>query len=158
MLDDESSTRGGYVHFEVLLPGYLQQDKLVVKEQEQLHFAHYHRWAEPLEKGIARYLSQYITIDANQSAAQVKVEVTKLHGSVTGQLFLSGRWQLTELKKNRQGDALTKTTSWRSFNYILNQAQAGYPAMVTAIEQSLNILAKDIEAELKSSQVSTPTI
>lgn len=91
----------------VAVAPYLKQPGLVVEtETHQVRPARYHRWAEPLEEGLHRFLraeiSKALGTDLSDDATQrtewdyaVEVGVDQLHGTLSGEALLAASWRIT---------------------------------------------------------------
>jgi len=140
----------------VTVPPYLDRPQLVTRtSRAKLVLADLDQWAAPLHDTIARVLAENLslliptervvlapwsrTIDPEY---QVTVEVLQFDRSPGGEVVLAARWSLLD----RDGKARVLRTS------RLSQAAGGtdYEAAVMAMGRTLETLARDIVATLRS--------
>ena len=89
---------------------YLGEPGLVIETQaRQVRSARYHRWAEPLDEGLRRFLQAQISealgydIGADKTqqkrwARTVEVRIDRLHGTLDGEAVLVARWRIVPKK------------------------------------------------------------
>lgn len=127
-----------WVRVKVDLPVFLKQENIVIESAEsELTFAHYHRWAEPLDEMIERHISNQLLLKKPNSSEQkeriIQLKIERLVGSVSGEVYLSGYWQWN------------KTTNQRHyFDIIKKQNKTGYQAFVLTVSGLLNELVTQI--------------
>jgi uncharacterized lipoprotein YmbA len=140
----------------VLVPGYLNRMQIVTRNaDDEVEISNYHRWAEPLEAGIAQVLANDLAMQIgseriavfpwrgriNQALDyQVAVVVLRFEGSPGRQVTLDARWRLV----GRDGKELVlKRTT-------LNEpvTQDGYQSLVLGMNRVLRTLAHEIAAEI----------
>src|SRR5215475_13402832 len=140
----------------VTVPPYLDRPQLVTRtSRAKLALADFDQWAGPLPDTIARVLAGNLslliptervvlhpwprTIDPDY---QVTVEVLQFDRGPGGEVVLAARWSLLD----RDGKALVLRTA------RLSQAAGGadYEATVTAMGRTLEALARDMAATLRS--------
>ena len=83
-------------------PEYLNQPQLVMQlADHQLHYAHFHMWAEPLQSGFSKALltdleqtgsnTRFVGIQSGvKQALQLQLEVDYFHANSEGKVTLSG--------------------------------------------------------------------
>jgi uncharacterized protein len=140
----------------VLVPGYLNRLQIVTRNaDDEVEISTYHRWAEPLEAGIAQVLANDLAMQIgseriavfpwrgriNQTLDyQVAVVVLRFEGSPGRQVTLDARWRLV----GRDGRELVlKRTTIRE-----PVARDGYQALVLGMNQVLGALAHEIATEI----------
>lgn len=134
----------------VMVANYLNSNALVLQTSDvALHKTQQHQWAEALDQQLTRLLVQHlaqslpnyrITERAPQTPhARVLVQVEQFHGSVQGTVFVSGKFHLTTAEGIIQ----------QQFHWQLPQAEAGYPALVSALGQGWQQLASQITSLLR---------
>ncbi|MEM6707749.1 MAG: PqiC family protein [Pseudomonadota bacterium] len=133
----------------VSLPDYLATRGIVVAVgMEQVRAANQHRWAEPLDVGVARYLGEALRgrlaengADAGREAAsggalRLDLTIQRLHGSTAGPLVLTLDWVL----RGRTGEEQAQGR----FVHRVEQRQPGYPALVQAHRAALDAFAAEL--------------
>jgi uncharacterized lipoprotein YmbA len=142
----------------VILPGYLARSQIVVRTgADQVELSMFHRWAEPLEDGIARILADEIGaqvpterivmfpwrgVVARSLQYQVVVAVVRFDGRPGGDVTLDTRWRIL----GRDGNELAVRRS----TVIETVAGKGYEPMVAAMARTLNTLGREIAAEIRT--------
>jgi uncharacterized lipoprotein YmbA len=144
----------------VIIPGYLDRTQIVTRTTvDHVHLATFHRWAEPLENGIARILGEEVAarvpterivmfpwrgLIGQSLKYQVVLAVVRFDGHLDGDVTLDTRWRI--LGKN--GDELSygRTTLTES------AAGSGYDPMIAAMSRTLVILGQEIAAEIRTLQ------
>jgi uncharacterized lipoprotein YmbA len=132
---------------------YLDRKGIVLETSPgQVDTAKHHRWADPLNFSIRRYLQVALTQETAQNIAstfepnsdvetRVDVFVHQLHGSVTGTVKLVAEWQI------RSTDSGEVTASGQ-FSAAETIAGDGYGEVVQAHAKLLDQLASSISAKL----------
>jgi len=97
----------------VTLPGYLDRQEIVTRiAQNQVRLSEYDRWAEPLEEGVARVVSQNVAsilraeritsypwpID-RKPLYQIELEVLRFETNNAQEAHLAARWTLRHTRK-----------------------------------------------------------
>lgn len=133
------------VKLTVSIADYLKNDNLVVENNlNQLQFAHYHRWAQPVDLAIKQYLQKRL-IQLNEvqksytntsTTMSYRLSIERLHGTESGQVFLSGVWRI-----GGEGN------SAHYFNYETKQTAAGYTNLIFSMAELLDKLANDMTAK-----------
>jgi uncharacterized protein len=142
----------------VIVPSYLDRTQIVTRTaSDQVDLSMFHRWAEPLEDGIARILAEQIGagvptervvmfpwrgVDARAIQYQVVVGVLRFDGRPGGNITLDTRWRI--LGKGGEELALRRST------LIETAAGPGYEPMVAAMSRALVILGQEVAAEIRA--------
>jgi len=142
----------------VIMPGYLDRTQVVTRAgHDRVKLATFHRWAEPLENGIARILADEIGarvptdrvvmfpwrgIVARAIQYQVVVAVDRFDGSLDGDVTLDARWRI--LGKNGNEVAFSRSTITETV------AGSGYDPMVAAMSRTLVALGQEIATEIQT--------
>ena len=142
----------------VLIPGYLDRLQMVTRgANDELEISTFHRWAEPLDSGIAETLADNLAAQiGNERIAvfpwrggvarvldyQVTVVVLRFDGSPGRQVTLDARWRL--LGKEGRELALKRST--------INEpiTGGGYEPLVRGMNRAIAALAREIGSELQS--------
>jgi uncharacterized lipoprotein YmbA len=140
----------------VTVPPYLDRPQLVTRtSRAKLALADFDQWAGPLADTIARVLAEDLSLliptervvlypwsRALDPDYQVTVEVLQFDRGPGGEVVLAARWSLLD----RDGKELVLRTA------RLSQAAGGtdYEAAVTAMGRTLEALARDMAATLRS--------
>ena len=132
------------IDLQVNLAEYLKQDSIVVENNaSELTFANNHRWAEPLEQLTSRYLNKALLLAGNAkftSDKKLVINIERLYGSASGQVYLSGFWQ-----------AYSETsphTQRYYFDFKLKQSESGYKSLVDTSAVLLSQLASQINQNM----------
>lgn len=147
-----SSGTRSVVHLKpVTVAPYLGQKGLVLQTGDsEIKVAKHHRWAEPLDDAVARYLQVGV---ANQAAvtvesaplvseregATVTVRINQFHGTESGRVRLVADWRVAYAEAG---------TALHNFDETVTQAGDGYPALVDAHAVLLDQLAAAIAESL----------
>lgn len=139
----------------VQLASYLKRSELVLQVgPQELRPARYHRWAEPLDQNIRRYLRDRLSaevsvdVDANSRRRdrwdlQISLAVEEFHGTLEGQVLLTASWDVERLHDTahvvRGRARLTES-----------QSRDGYAALVDAKSRLLDKLAQRVATDLKA--------
>ena len=142
----------------VIMPSYLERVQIVTRTgADQVDLSQYHRWAEPLEDGVARILAEEISarvpterivvfpwrgIVARAITNQVVVTVLRFDGRPGGEVTLDTRWRI--LGKNGEELALRRSTLTET------AAGPGYEPMVAAMSRAVVILGQEVAAEIRA--------
>lgn len=133
------------------LPDYLKQPSLVLQlSNHQLHYSHFHMWAEPLQSSFLEALTQdlnninsrlhYFVIAASSqetSSDVVFVKVNAFHATHQSQAILTGTYWL-------QGKDVTDQIAEHNFNLTVALNQDGYEHAVEQMRKSVSQLAQKI--------------
>src|SRR5262245_8123573 len=140
------------------MPGYLNRIQIVTRTgTDQVEISVFHRWAEPLEDGIARILANEIGarvptdrivifpwrgVVARSLHYQVIVAVMRFDGPQGGDITLDTRWRI--LGTDRNDLAFRRTT-------VTEPAVGqGYEPMIAAMHHALVTLGQEIAAEIQA--------
>ena len=135
---------------------YLKRSEIMLQiGPNEVRPAAQHRWAEPLEDGIRRYLRARLSselqtnVDTNlrrQSAWrwQVEVVIDTLHGSTVGSVTLAAHYYLTQPGANDGAPP----THHGTVAVQQDQDGVGYPALVVAHTRLLDLLARRIAGDV----------
>ena len=142
----------------VIMPGYLDRTQVVTRTgHDRVKLATFHRWAEPLESGIARILAdelgarvptdRVVMFPWRGSVArtiqyQVVVAVDRFDGSLDGDVTLDARWRI--LGKNGAEVAFSRSTITETV------AGSGYDPMVAAMSRALVALGQEIATKIQT--------
>ena len=142
----------------VLIPAYLDRVQMVTRgTNDEPEISTYHRWAEPLESGIAEVLANNLSaqIGSERIAVfpwrggvarvldyQVIVVVLRFDGSPGRQVTLDARWRL--LGKDNRELVLKRST--------INEpiTGEGYQPLVHGMNLAIATLAREIGSEIES--------
>jgi uncharacterized lipoprotein YmbA len=140
----------------VLVPGYLNRMQIVTRNAaDEVEISTYHRWAEPLQAGVAQVLANDLAMQIGSERIavfpwrgridqaldyQVVVVVLRFEGSPGRQVTLDARWRL--VGKDGKELVLKRTTISEPV------ARDGYQALVLGMNQVLGALAHEIAAEI----------
>jgi uncharacterized lipoprotein YmbA len=142
----------------VLIPGYLDRVQIVTRgAEDEVELSPYHRWAEPIESGIAKVVADNLALLVGSERIavfpwrggvarlldyQVVIVVLRFEGAPGRQVTLDARWRL--LGKAGQELVLKRST--------INEPviAEGYQPLVRGMNQALAALAREIAAEIQS--------
>lgn len=140
------------------LPEYLAQPSLVLQlSDHQLHYSHFHIWAEPLKLGLAQALSH--DLNSNDSEvnfivntelradlkADIIIKISAFQATHQAQVILTGSYTINREKASPQSDIIN------NFNLVVDLKENGYPHAVEKMRQVTLLLAKDISANIAKS-------
>jgi uncharacterized protein len=142
----------------VIIPAYLNRSHIVTRTGgDQVELSMFHRWAEPLEDGIARILADEIgarvpterivvfpwrgTV-ARGLQYQVVVAVVRFDGGAGGDVTLDARWRI--LGKDGGELAIRRSTTSETAK------GSGYDPIVAAMSRTLAVLGQEIAAEIRT--------
>ena len=142
----------------VIMPGYLDRTQIVTRSgPDRVKLASFHRWAEPLESGIARIVADEIGarvptdrvvmfpwrgIVARAIQYQVVIAVDRFDGTLDGDVTLDARWRILD----RKGDEVAFSRS----TITEKVAGSGYDPMVAAMSRTLVVLGQEITNAIRS--------
>jgi uncharacterized lipoprotein YmbA len=145
----------------VTIAPYLKRAEVMLQvAPQELRPARYHRWAEPLNENIRRYLRDRLSADlqTNVDASvrfrerwqlQIDVVVEELHGLLEGGAVLNAYYDVVPKgnpENTRRGHVSAR----------VEQSAPGYPALVDAQSELLDQLAGRIADDVKAIQPSPP--
>ncbi len=152
-LEVVSGSRSAVLLKPVQVAPYLDQDGVVLQTgPAEIRAARQHRWAEPLDESLSRYLQVGIANAADRPVEtapilseddrqKIVISVHQLHGSEDGSVRLVADYVVeNEAGERRLG----------SFDERIRQASDGYPALVAAHGSLLDQLSAEIAAELEA--------
>ena len=140
------------------LPEYLAQPSLVLQlSDHQLHYSHFHIWAEPLKLGLAQALSH--DLNSNDSKvnfivntelradlkADIIIKISAFQATHQAQVILTGSYIINTEKASPQSDTIN------NFNLVVDLKENGYPHAVEKMRQVTLLLANDISANIAKS-------
>jgi uncharacterized lipoprotein YmbA len=114
------------------IASYLDQDGIVLQTSStEIHSGRQHKWAEPLDKAIHRYLQVAISNQADvvvevaplttsEPKSEIQVRIHQLHGSTDGDVRLVAEWAVSS-----EG-----TEQIHQFDRSMEQSEDGYAALV----------------------------
>ena len=137
------------------LPDYLRQPSLVLQiSSHQLHYSHFHMWAEPLQNSFTQALAQdlnnlasrfhYIVTPAkNQATAAttVVINITAFHATHQSQALLTGTYWL-------QGKGVKNREKEHNFTLTVALNKNGYEHAVEQLRKVITSLAQKITDSL----------
>jgi len=127
---------------QVVLPQYLNQASIAMLiDQNQLHYARYHVWAEDLSSAITKQLKQVIAQQNSvPSATKVIVEIDHFYPTEQSEVILAGHYWL---KKSNTDPQLV------NFSFKQGLKADGYAQAVLQMQQLVVLLADDIIEQSK---------
>lgn len=138
----------------IYLAEFLQQSNLVQQiSANQLEYAAYHFWAEPLDKSLEKVLANELNQVAvatvittkdprsKQAEVELRVEFQQFLPSYQGNVLAKGQYWLVDKKLNE-----IKTDS---FNYEIALEQDGYEHAVARLQLAVGLLAEEIAQALQ---------
>jgi len=139
------------------LPTLLERPQIVTRMGDnELTFAEFDRWAEPLDENIYRVLTENMSILLNtgyvydypwKSAAridyQVAIDVIRFDVTADGETFLVARWTIYD------GDGRNVLMKKKS-HFEKSVATKEYPSFVSALNRDLNDFSREIAGAIKS--------
>ncbi|HXJ82731.1 MAG TPA: PqiC family protein [Candidatus Methylomirabilis sp.] len=142
----------------VIMPGYLDRTQIVTRGgPDRVKLATFHRWAEPLENGIARIHADEIGarvptdrivtfpwrgVVARAIEYQVVLAVDRFDGTLDGDVTLDTRWRIL----GRNGDELAFSRS----TITETVTGSGYDPMIAAMSRTLVVLGQEIATEIRA--------
>lgn len=134
----------------IVLADYLRQSGVIMQtDNNQIRAAHYHRWGEPLQRGVRRSLAQQLSVtlpeyriesaqrDERRLSYRLDVEIERFHATEDGRAVLSGRWTLYRIDDR-------SILASKRFNLSDTIADSGYPTAVSAQSGLLSALGRGI--------------
>lgn len=133
----------------IQLADYLDTDRIVVQLDDiTLHPARDHLWVDNLSQELRRGLRTRLAsrlkntavVDPQpglaSSARSLNITIDQFHGQMQGYAVISGQWQLSGT-----GQA---ASPGQTFKFSTALAENGYPALVRALGQDLDLLCDQI--------------
>lgn len=143
------------------LPDYLAQPNLVLQlANHQLHYSHFHMWAEPLSVGLVQALTDDLNNTNDQlnfilsseinslKQADVLIKITAFQATHQSQVILAGSYTL-KLKGLAQKESVNITKN--DFKFTVNLKSNGYLHSVGKMREIISLLAQNISKTLKAS-------
>ncbi|MFV0278030.1 MAG: membrane integrity-associated transporter subunit PqiC [Parahaliea sp.] len=130
---------------QVILPAYLQRDEMVLMiSSNEIKPARHHRWGEPLERNIQRYLRQQLARHladlAGTGAIHITLELDELLGNLDGVVYLRGNYRIA-----REGGEPVEG----HLEFSVQQERDGYDGLVAAHQVLLDRSAAAMVAALR---------
>jgi uncharacterized protein len=139
------------------LPPYVDRPQIVTQTAgNELNINEFNRWAEPLHGNFTRVMAENLglLLGTDQVFAfpwggsvaidyQVKVEVAKFIGQLGGESSLVARWSIL-------GDKGRKVLLTRRSQLQVVSSDARYDSLVTAMNQTLTDLSREIAGAIRS--------
>jgi len=142
----------------VMMPGYLDRSQIVIRTgADTVEILTFHRWAEPLEDGIARVLAEEVAarvptervvifpwrgVVARTIQYQVVVAVLHFDGRPGSDVTLDARWRILA--------ADGRELAFRRSTVIQGVERSGYEPMVAAMGRALSTLGQEIATEIRA--------
>ena len=140
----------------VLIPDYLDRTPLCVRDSgHEVTYAEFHRWAEPLDAGIARVLVENLSLLLNtaridvfpwQTPApadfQVRIMLIRFDGEPGGQAELKAHWSLSAAGQEKP--------VFETMTSIVEPVEScTYEALVKAQNKALEKLGREIAGAIQ---------
>jgi uncharacterized lipoprotein YmbA len=150
-----SGSRSAVLLKPVAVAPYLDQKGIVLQTSgSEVQVAKHHRWAEPLDESVGRYLQVSIANQAEiavesaplttvEEEATVTVRINQMHGTESGRVRLVADWKV---------DRADKESMLFYFDESVTQSVDGYPALVEAHGDLLDELGGAIAESLAAAQ------
>ncbi len=136
---------------QISVPAYLQRDELLVLiSPREVRPARQHRWAEPLQQGIGRYLRDRLeaslATDSSkaQSPLRVDIHIDELLGTLDGKITLKARYRVSDSATRNS------TATEHRIESQFAQQEDGYDGLVSGYETALDNLAESIAKTVKA--------
>jgi uncharacterized lipoprotein YmbA len=142
----------------VIIPAYLDRSQIVTRRgPDHVELSMFHRWAEPLEDGIARVLGEEIGARvpterivmfpwrgavAQALQYQVVIAVLRFDGRAGAHVTLDTRWRIL----GQDGGELAFGRS----TVVEATADSGHEALVAAMTRTVRSLGQEIAAEIRA--------
>lgn len=154
----ETNEHSSFVTLKLMeLPDYLKQPSLVLQlSDHQLHYSHFHMWAEPLQVSLAQSLIQdlntadnnfhYLTESVPSETAvktELVVKITAFHATHQSQALLAGSYWLQYNNVHKEGKKYP-------FKLTLTLDIDGYPHAVEQMRKTVVLLANEIVTNLNN--------
>jgi uncharacterized lipoprotein YmbA len=139
------------------IPGFLDRPQIVTRDsKDQLHFAEFDRWVEPLGESIKRVLAENFILQLpgvnallypwNPSLPvkyTVIMEIIRLEAQLDSEAVLVVNWSVLEAQKKEV--LLTRQSTYRT-----HVAKAGYSSVVGAVSKLVAMLSIEIAQSMES--------
>jgi uncharacterized lipoprotein YmbA len=142
----------------IIIPAYLDRRQIVIRTgTDQVELSAFHRWAEPLEDGMARILAEEIAarvptervvtfpwrgVAARAIQYQVVVTVVRFDGQQGGDVTLDTRWRILDPRGEER--------VFRRFTVIDTVKGQGHEPIVAAMTRALVSLGREIALEIRA--------
>jgi uncharacterized protein len=142
----------------VIIPAYLDRQQIVTRTgTDQVELSAFHRWAEPLEDGMARILAEEIGarvptervvtfpwrgVVARAIQYQVVVTVVRFDGQPGGDVTLDTRWRIL--------DPHGEEHAFRRSTVIETVKGPGHEPIVAAMTRAVVSLSREIALEIRA--------
>lgn len=147
---------GTTVHLrQVTLPGYLETNKIAIRNGSQIEYVLLDQWSEPLNQSVTRVIGEVIQQVAmpaqlsvwpeprNRDARYIlQVNFRRMEGQADGRIAVVGTWQLIESKDH----TLIRSGSFSETNE--RYTPGDYAALVQALNQALTRVSSSIVSQL----------
>ncbi len=135
----------------IKIPGYLNRPQIVTQDKNnQMRFAQFHRWAEPLNEGLTRVIKENISrilsraqivsypLDFPSNVAfRLDMELTRFELDISGELFLVVQWAVIDV-------GYPKNTVIKRSEFRLPVDGNNYPGAVNAVSAACASLSGQI--------------
>ncbi|HSI45620.1 MAG TPA: ABC-type transport auxiliary lipoprotein family protein [Methylophilus sp.] len=138
----------------IQLADYLDSDRIVVQLDDiTLHPARDHLWVDNLSQELSRGLRTRLSSRLPDTAVvdplpgtplntnSLQITVDQFHGQMQGYAVFSGQWQLLSADR--------KPLQNQSFKFTTPLSESGYPALVRALGNNLDLLSEQIAAQIQ---------
>jgi hypothetical protein len=141
----------------VKIPQYLDRPQIVSRTTESgLQFAEFDKWAEPLDKNLARVIADNLSVlipsdrvsvfpwpSSQPVQYQVTVEIIHLEKMPDGKVILDADWNIL-------GDGGQKLLVMKRSKIILPVESAGFESLASAQSRAVENLSREIAAAVNS--------
>jgi len=151
--DDATDLRLGIGR--ILLPEFLNRPQIVTRPSaNKVRMADFSQWAEPLEKGIPRVLSENLArltgsdrVSLYPWPTQIEVDlmveiaIIRFEGDADGEVSLVARWRLVRANGS-------EASPLQGSSYAESAADRSIEALVAAMSRALASLSRDIASAI----------
>jgi uncharacterized lipoprotein YmbA len=151
--DDATDLRLGIGR--ILLPEFLNRPQIVTRPSaNKVRMADFSQWAEPLEKGIPRVLSENLArltgsdrVSLYPWPTQIEVDlmveiaIIRFEGDADGEVSLVARWRLVRANGS-------EASPLQGSSYAESAADRSIEALVAAMSRTLASLSRDIASAI----------
>jgi len=135
------------------VPAYLKRSELILQVgPNELRPARHHRWAEPLDQGVRRYLRDQLSellgtdVDVNPRRrnrwdVQIEVAIEELHGTLDGHALLNASYAIVR-------SAQPERVQRGRVRLAESQTHDGYAGLVDVLSRLLDEFARRIAADV----------
>jgi uncharacterized lipoprotein YmbA len=121
------------------LPEYLKQPSLVLQlSSHQLHYSHFHMWAEPLQDSRFHYVAN-TNVGPKALENKITVDITAFHATHQSQAILKGTFSIHD-----NNITITEKNRTSNFAITLPLNKNGYEHAVEQMRSSIKQLAEQI--------------